>query len=353
MKILKKLVKSQEQELGLAVLDKGEYELRQEFYNLIVSGDKWAKMTNDQRKEALSRIHSISLEEASQSNVASMNERLGEVESATFQQILSAGVDWITPDVIRLIAQKGEHLQRKGKVTQVPAASAYTTLIIPSKSKPTKPHIIVVYPNGKVECKDCQGYSASSLCAHVVAESLKLGTLEAYLKWLVASKRKTGGINYSRAITHGMPAGRGRKGERQPRSRRGRQTTNIVVPRNALPSRSITGTRENENDLGGAQLHRVYPETCQPSVGTHRQAVYNPPVFPSFQVERCQFPYAPTFHSGTPPACFRAAPPYWPMSNPPPAAAGAWHSGLSPHSYYVVALPKNARKCYECGEKFL
>ena len=211
MKILKKLVKSQEQELGLAVLDKGEYELRQEFYNLIVSGDKWAKMTNDQRKEALSRIHSISLEEASQSNVASMNERLGEVESATFLQILSAGVDWITPDVIRLIAQKGEHLQREGKVTQVPTASAYTTLIIPSKSKPTKPHIIVVYPNGKVECQDCQGYSASSLCAHAVAASLKLGTLEAYLKWLVASKRKTGGINYSRAITHGMPAGRGRK----------------------------------------------------------------------------------------------------------------------------------------------
>ena len=98
MKILEKLVKSQEQELELAVLDKGEYQLRQEFYNLIVSGDKWAKMTNDQRKEALSRIHSISLEEASQSNVASVNERLGEVESATFQQILSAGVDWITPD---------------------------------------------------------------------------------------------------------------------------------------------------------------------------------------------------------------------------------------------------------------
>ena len=178
VKIVEKLVKSQEQELELAVLDKGEYQLCQEFYNLIVSGDKWAKMANDQRKEALLRIHSISLDEASQSNVASVNERLGEVESATSQQILSAGVDWITPDVIRLIAQKGEHLQKEGKVTQVPAASAYTTLIIPSKCKPTKRHIIVVYPNGKVECQDCQGYSASSLCAHAVAASLKLGTLE-------------------------------------------------------------------------------------------------------------------------------------------------------------------------------
>ena len=80
-----------------------------------------------------------------------------EGESAVFQQILSAGVDWITPDVLKLIAHKGEVLLKEGKVTELPAASAYDTLIIPSKSKPTKPHIIVVYPNGKVECQDCQG----------------------------------------------------------------------------------------------------------------------------------------------------------------------------------------------------
>ena len=53
VKTLEKLVKSQEQELELAVLDKGEYQLRPEFRHLVVTGDKWAKMTNDQRKEAL------------------------------------------------------------------------------------------------------------------------------------------------------------------------------------------------------------------------------------------------------------------------------------------------------------
>ena len=78
---------------------------------------------------------------------------------------------------------------KEGKVTELLAASAYDTLIIPSKSKPTKPHIIFVYPNGKVACKDCQGYSASYLRAHAVAASLKRGTLEAYLKWLVANKQ--------------------------------------------------------------------------------------------------------------------------------------------------------------------
>ena len=144
--------------------------------------------------------------------------------------MLSAGVDWIPPDVLKVIAHKAEGLISEGKVTELPAASGYATFIIPSRSKPTKPYVIIKYANGKVECQDCQGYSASFLCAHAVAASLKRGTLEAYLKWLVANKRKTGGLNYSKAITFGMPAGRGRKGERPPKSRRGKQPASVVVP---------------------------------------------------------------------------------------------------------------------------
>ena len=163
-------------------MDKEEYQLRPEFHNLVVTGDKWAEMTKDRRKEALSRVYHIGLEEASPNSVTSVNEKLMEGESTVSQQILSAGVDWITPDVLKLIVHKGEALLKKGNGTELLAPSTYDTLIIPSKSKPTKLHIIVVYPNGKLECQDCQGYSASYLCAHAVATSLKRGTLEAYLK---------------------------------------------------------------------------------------------------------------------------------------------------------------------------
>ena len=353
-------MKSQEQELELAVLDKGEYQLRPEFLHLVVTGDKWAKMTNDQGKEALSRVHHIGLQEDSPISVASVNEKLVEGESAVFQKILSAGVNWITLDVLKLIVHKGEALLKEGKVTELPAASAYDTFIIPSESKPTKPHIIVVYPNGKVQCQDCQGYSASYLCAHAVAASLKRGTLEAYLKWLVANKRKTGGLNYSKAITFGMPAGRGRKGGRQPRGRRGKQTTSMVVPRNPLPSTPSIGANECENYPDVPQLHEFFPASCQPGVATHQAqlsplypAVYNPPGFP-FHGRRFHHPHASTFQAHTPQARFQVAPPHRSLSIPPGpmAAAGAWHSGLSPHSYYLVALPKNVKKCYGCGDNF-
>ena len=32
--------------------------------------------------------------------------------------------------------------------------------------------------------------------------------------------------------------------------------------------------------------------------------------------------------------------------------SGTWHSGLSPNSYYLVALPTNVKKCYGCGDMF-
>ena len=72
----------------------------------------------DQRKEALSRVHHIDLEEPSPNSAASMNKKLVEGESAVFQQILSTGRDRITPDVLKVIAHKGEALLKEGKVTE-------------------------------------------------------------------------------------------------------------------------------------------------------------------------------------------------------------------------------------------
>ena len=124
---------------------------------------------------------------------------------------------------------------------------------------------------------------------------LKRGTLEAYLKWLVTNKRKSGGLNYSKAITFGMPAGRGRKGERPPKSRRGRQSASLVVQRN--PSSSIVAN-QSQNYPDGAQLHDLYPAPGQPSVAAHQiqlgslcPTVYNPPSFP---IHGTRFPHAYT-----------------------------------------------------------
>ena len=116
----------------------------------------------------------------------------------------------------------------------------------------------------------------------------------------MANKRKTGGLNYSKAITFGMPAGKGRKGERPPRSRRGKQSASVVVPRN--PSSSVV-VNQSQNYSDRAQLHNLYPASGPPSVAAHQMplgslypVLYNPPSFP-IHGARFPLPYASTFQA--------------------------------------------------------
>ena len=87
------------------------------FLGCTVAGGKWTKMTNDQRKAALSRVHHVSLDESSPNSVATINTKLVQGESRVFQQVLSAGVDWVTLDILKFIAHKAEGLISEGKVT--------------------------------------------------------------------------------------------------------------------------------------------------------------------------------------------------------------------------------------------
>ena len=133
----------------------------------------------------------------------------------------------------------------------------------------------------------------------------------------------------------------------------------MVVSRNPLLSAPSIGANECENYPDVAQLHKLFHASCQPSVATHQAqlsqlypAVYNPPGFP-FHGGHFHHPYASTFQVYTPQARFQVAPPRRSLSIPPGPSVEvrAWHSGLLPHSYYLVALPKNMKKCYGCGDK--
>ena len=98
----------------------------------------------------------------------------------------------------------------------LPEAEIQTAIVL-SASSPKKPHVVLLLANGKCECQDCAGYSSAFVCADTIATCVKLNRFDAFLKWLVTTKRKTAGINYSKAISHGMPTGRGRKPNKTPR----------------------------------------------------------------------------------------------------------------------------------------
>ena len=77
-------------------------------------------------------------------------------------------------------------------------------------------------------------FSSSSVCAHTVSASIKQKRIAGFINWLLCTKWNSGGINFSKGITYGMPKGRGRRGEKAPqkvgKSKTGQEVT-TVVPR--------------------------------------------------------------------------------------------------------------------------
>lgn len=57
--------------------------------------------------------------------------------------------------------KKVTEIHSSGSIVQLPSNGTTTTLVVPSKDNPTKPHIVNVYPIGKCEYdNNCPGYGA-------------------------------------------------------------------------------------------------------------------------------------------------------------------------------------------------
>ena len=243
---LQKLVEIQEKEAEFAIVGQGEYNLRVCFKHLVIPAARWSKMMGKQMKASLKKIHTTTMEEARPSNLGNILRSLEENFNPLLRRLVNAKIDWIPQGVLRSITEKAIILE--SSTHPLPGAEI-ETVIVSSKSALKKPKVALFYANGKSECQDCPGYSfQSSLCAHTLAACLKVKRLDEYLKWLVMTQPKTGGINYTKAITHGMPAGRGRKPNEKPRKRakKNHPSTDdlIVLPRTSLEPSNFIPQRE-------------------------------------------------------------------------------------------------------------
>lgn len=213
---VEKLVNIQKEDIELAVVGRREYKLREEFRYLEVSPSKWSQMREDQRKAVLQKIHETNIHEMQQSSVTQASNALPSEAHPIMQKILSIGIDWIPRDVLSAIVNKSDSLNKEHHFVM---PQINETVVVPSKSNPRDPHVVNLFANGKAECAKCPGFAAFSICAHTLAACFAIDRLEDFLRWLVSTKRNSGGINLSAAVAYGMPKGRGRKRERAPRKR--------------------------------------------------------------------------------------------------------------------------------------
>ncbi|CAB4007303.1 Hypothetical predicted protein, partial [Paramuricea clavata] len=231
---LKELIDMQKKEIELSVVGKGEYIIRPPYKNLQVTPTQWVQMTQKQQQQALTKIHTASVEDVSVTSESCLTTAVSNETDPILHKFLEAGVDWLPRDVLTLKTKKAAEIHAAGTVVALPSTDATSTVVVPSKTNPKQPHIVNMFPNGKCECdKNCPGYTAESVCAHVIAACLKMSRLSDFLRWFVSTKKKTGGVNYSKAVSFGMPKGRGRKGEAPPRKRKKESVTTVSVERNA------------------------------------------------------------------------------------------------------------------------
>ena len=213
---VEKLVKIQKQDIELAVVGRGEYKLREEFRYLEVTPSEWSRMREDQRKAALQKLHHVNVHEVQASSVTQVTTALESGAHPVMKEITNLGIDWIPHDILSSMVDKADSLIKEGHSV---ISQNSETVVVPSKLNPRDPHVVNLFANGKAECAKCPGFASFSICAHTLTACLTTERLKDFLRWLVSTKRNSGGVNLSAAVTYGMPKGRGRKGERAPRKR--------------------------------------------------------------------------------------------------------------------------------------
>jgi hypothetical protein len=253
---LQDLIDMQEKEFELAVVGKGEYRICPAYQDLQVTPTQWTRMTQKQQKQALLKIRTTSVEDTSSSSQQQVTRALSEEIDPILGEVLQAGVDWLPCNVLAEITKKAAEICDAGTTVELPVTGTTTTVIVPSRRNPQQPHIVNVYPNGKCECdKSCPGFSVENICAHVLVACLKMSRLKDFLHWFVTTKRRTGGVNYTRAVSFGMPAGRGRKGEAPPRKRKKRSPATTQVPRNETQQFSAPPVQAQQLPTFQTQTH--------------------------------------------------------------------------------------------------
>ena len=210
---LEKLVKIQKQDVELAVVGRGEYKLREQYQHLEVSPSEWSRMREDQRKVALEKIHTFEIQEMQTSSVTKAMNALQSGEHPVMRKMASLGIDWIPRDVLSSMDDKANSLIKEEHSVIFRNSE---TVVVSSKSNPRNPHVVNLFANAKAECTNCPGFAAFSICSHTFAACLATDRSRDYLRWLVSTKRNSGVVNLSAAVTYGMPKRRGKKGERAP-----------------------------------------------------------------------------------------------------------------------------------------
>ncbi|CAC5381303.1 unnamed protein product [Mytilus coruscus] len=184
LKELKNFIKTQENQISLAIVQQGHLRLKEKFRNLEVPISTWATWDPSERKKHISKVNNYTAKaQESCSRIYTPLEVTNDLSSSPD----SCGITDVQENIIKDILEKAERLLQK----------EFSIVSIPE------------YPDARREdkCK-CHLNKLHKICHHVLAVAENAGVSDDYLQW--RQKKKTT-PSLSLAVNTTLPKSAGRK----------------------------------------------------------------------------------------------------------------------------------------------
>ena len=335
-------IKRQNDEQFLAVINRGEYKLTEEFSHLGVEERDFFRMSEQQRKALKVKFFSASMSD-SRGDLA-QEERCNNIDHSLSIPPEKAQIIEIPFPVLKGMFDKAaEIVNDESAMWKVPNDRGEPTLRVMVHSKSSRdPHQVEVHPTtGKAQCdKGCVNWATYGMCSHTLAAAETAGSLKQFLHWFKGRKRSP---SISAVANLNMPRNSGqkvgtkkRKGATNKPPSEGRS---VVCSRVLQPSNSALPNVPTNHDPPGhtpsmqcsvtpsMQCYSTYPQV-QPSLGLGVSE--NPPIIYNYPCVQT------AVHT---PPCVTVQSPKRPK--PPPGIFA--FAKLS-------FLDSKVTRCYGCGE---
>ena len=257
---IKEFIINQQAEVEKSLVGIGQYSIRQEYQQFKISSSRWfTSLNTDQKKAAVLKFNSASVEDKCQTNNNSSNEidasfPLTSIASPSatsnhqnnqtlpvtsiivpstlqhqnnYQLSVSiddaANITGLPILFLRQVWSKATELLTEDKVIQAPCSSLYSRIVASTSMK--KPHFVSTKDGTLLfECDDnCPGFSQRYICTHTISAAEHNNVLRQYLTCFGEFTKTPKGSrqvapNFTRLSMSGLPRGTsGRKGGKAPR----------------------------------------------------------------------------------------------------------------------------------------
>ena len=239
---VKELSREQVKEVERAIINRGKYQLKDEYKFLEIPESKWFNMNLTQRKNHLAKVHSLAVMSLSDSE----NYREPDVDQchAPTATQLAVSVESVANALnlpltcVQSIWRKAaELINDKNAIFPAPGQNEEARMVLSYSGK--TPHLVTPSKGGGFACDgNCPNWKSIAFCSHSIAVAQLNGMLPQFISFL---KKKKVAPNVTKLVTSGMPRGRGRKCGVPPRKRRQVEAPSVRLPMNTDLESNIEG----------------------------------------------------------------------------------------------------------------